>query len=839
MSSSHMAVTSAIAQADSASVAAQRTTDECSSCAKLTAQVSALVNIAQQSKRQITEFESFLHKASETKSQLSAALQRAQELALEVSSLRRVREDQARELAVLRSRVTSQQAAASLGDVPMVPKSRLDDVQWQLREAQRDAEHVKQSLEAEIYRLKSDHKAELAAAVKQAKEDKRAAAKQAKEDKRASVKAEEKPLSDSAPTPDAQRLSAKQRAKPAATKANAKKRRADADAEDPLVSTAPARVPWEDLDTMLANVGKEDSSSSISSSSSDSEEQFALDAPPASKAASFGPEPRVDGPPAAVPKPTSVRVDEPPVLSRATASTTVSTTVSTRAACVSVPKPTTTAPVPPVITAREFHERCVALSNTVLRAPLPLLAADEVAVEAEVKPAPFRIDLAFEELLRKAAVDSSAIDAEFVAWSARGVRVDDVVPLLCSRLLSHVDEMPRLVAVASRDHALLLAVMRHVVGVLVDAQSKPMGAARALLSFAIAALRATPRSAPLARMVAHDVISSRQFFEPQLVDSLLNAWPTLCADKSDSLTLTLAAMLRSWRARMPAQLTPHHELDVAACETALARIGPQLQQTPRDAARTLAARFFAALDASAAASPEHWHRVARICTPALQPQRSDAIGLLRTDAAAQRVIADLCQWPGDVLDVANCLYMLCVQAGWLWTWHRVIVDAVWPRLMSRGTASGAGDALTRHHALRLCAHLAGTAAKSYSSDCQWSLSALRTLCASVLLPVYRPPLTALVPPPPIAVSRDSALYIPHTGMQLIALDRALDVSAVVGFVEQLAAVQTTCALAFGKSKDLVVVRAWLDALSPSMRSLIPAHDLVSRLLVATPKKSEN
>jgi hypothetical protein len=827
-------------------------TDECLSCAKLTAQVSALVNIVQQSKRQITEFESFLHKASETKSQLSAALQRAQELALEVSSLRRVREDQARELAVLRSRVTSQQAAASLGDVPMVPKSRLDDVQWQLREAQRDAEHVKQSLEAEIYRLKSEHKAELAAAVRQAKEDKRAAAKQAKEDKKAGVKAEEKPLSDSAPTPDAQRLSAKQRAKPAATKASVKKRRADADADDPLVpspspdataatvSTAPAHVPWEDLDTMLANVGKEDSSSSISSSSSDSEEQFALDVPPASKAV---PEPtsavRVDGPTAALPKPTSVRVDEPPVLSTLVRAIAVPTTVPTRAARASVPKPTTAAPVPPVITAREFHERCVALSNTVLRAPLPLLAADEVAVEAEVKLAPFRIDLAFEELLRKAAVaDSSVIDAEFVAWSARGVRVDDVVPLLCSRLLSHVDEMPRLVAVASRDHTLLLAVMRHVVGVLVDAQSKPMGAARALLSFAIAALRATPRSAPLARMVAHDVISSRQFFEPQLVDSLLNAWPTLCADKSDSLTLTLAAMLRSWRARMPAQLTPHHELDVTACETALARIGPQLRQTPRDAARTLAARFFAALDASAAASPEHWHRVARICAPALQPQRSDAIGLLRTDAAAQRVIADLCQWPGDVLDSANCLYMLCVQAGWLWTWHRVIVDAVWPRLMSRGTASGAGDALTRHHALRLCAHLAGTAAKSYSSDCQWSLSALRTLCASVLLPVYRPPLTALVPPPPVAVSRDSALYIPHTGMQLIALDRALDVSAVVGFVEQLAAVQTTCVLAFGKAKDLVVVRAWLDALSPSMRSLIPPHDLVSRLLVATTSKTK-
>lgn len=706
-----------------------------------------------QLKRKVTDTATVVSLYATARQELDDANERIGVLDTELIALRRIRDEQARDLAALRSTATASHAASLHADV--VSKSRFDELQWQLRAVQ--------------------HELKVAKAAQDESSDQRLV--------------------------DAQRRIAKQ------TRELADANRTIVDLRSRLdLGSAVATVvaPPVDVVKPVAVVVRKPVSAVV---------------PKRRRTESADALVKVE-------VPTSKLPTSKPI---ATTATMLLDELDTMVDVLDLDvKPESNIAPPPIV--EKVADTADDASRTLLLQRLNAL------LELEILPPRPRVDVGLPtprqmstvfDSLRRATSDE--VDAQIVAWLRRGVSFDSLAALVCSRVVDDGTDATYatwLMALVGRGHELLLmATMQHATLLLVDGSLTSASAARALLRFALNMLMRANK-APLARMMLLDVLSLRRFFEPQLVDEALSVCPSLlaCDDDSDAranLCITCALLLRTWRSRVPSSIPEGAAVDIAACDAALDRLGRVPVESARTVALALVARFFAALDASSVAQPATWFEAARICAPAMQPQRVESVSSLRGDEAAQAALRSLREWPAAALDAACCLLAVCAQGGWLWTWHRVVTDAIWPRLLTRGDETGAAHAATRHHALRLCSHLATIAASGAKRDTAAPLLHLRTLCASVLMPSFQSPLNTPSPPPPLGASTHAILYLPHAAAAVASLERAIDISGVVGWLEQEAAAHALCTTSFGAAKDLLIVRTWFRALPPSLQQLVP------------------
>jgi hypothetical protein len=692
-----------------------------------------------QLKRKVTDTAAVVSLYATARQDLDEANERIGVLDTELIALRRIRDEQARDLAALRSTATASHAAAASMHAEVVSKSRFDELQWQLRAVQHELKVAKSAQDESSDLRLVDAQRRIAKQMRELADANRIIV-----DLRSRLDLGSAVATVVAPPIDVVKSVVDVVRKPVSGAAVPKRRRtqstdalvkAEVPASKPIATTATMML--DELDTMVDG----------------------LDVKPESE---------------------SVTVDDP------------SRTL--------------------------LLQRLNALLEIEI---LPLRPQVDIGL-----PTPRQMSTVFDSL-RRATTDE--VDAQIVAWLRRGVGFDSLAALICSRVVDDGTDATYanwLMALVGRGHELfLIATMQHATLLLVDGSLTSASAARALLRFALTVL-VRANKAPLARMMVLDVLSLRRFFEPQLVDEALSACPSLlaCDDDSDAranLCMTCAVLLRAWRSRVPCTMPDGAAADVAACDAALDRLGRVPVESARTVALALVTRFFAALDASSVAQAATWFEAARICAPAMQPQRVESVSCLRGDETAQAVLRSLREWPAAALDAACCLLAVCAQGGWLWTWHRVVTDAIWPRLLTRGDDTGAARAATRHHALRLCSHLAAIAASGSKRDTAAPLLHLRTLCASVLMPSFQSPLNTPSPSPPLGASAHTILYVPHAGSAVASLERAIDISGVVGWLEQEAAAHALCTTSFGAAKDLLIVRTWFRALPASLQQLVP------------------
>lgn len=674
----------------------ESTPSSCPSCAIVADERDRMKRALVQLKRKVTDTATVVSLYATARQDLDAANERIGVLETELVALRKLRDEQARELASLRSHATATQAAATSMQANVVSKARFDELQWQLRAAQHE---LKQAATRSVEDVKF--------------------------------------------------------VKPAAV------------VVDAAVVAAVAAAPKKRRVTVV------------------------------------------------VPKP------EPVV------STTASTTTTTTTTAVLDELDSLVNDLDDVVVKSEPHlpPEDSAARDLLEKRLTALLALEIVRPRPPVDtgvPTARQMSTSFDRLASSGSTDEQ-IDSQILVWLRRGVSFESIAVLICARVADGADAEWMLAMVVRGHELLLLAILHQATALLVDGQLTSASAACALLRFALTALVRSNR-APLARMMVLDVLSLRRYFEPQLVDEAMRSCPSLLErDDDNNLSAACAVLLRMWRARVPPTPPTGAAADVQACDAALSRLASVPVQSPRDVALSLVARFFTAIDAGVASQPAAWFAAARACAPAMQPQRVDAVSCVRGDESAQAALRVLTEWSAAALDAACCLLAVCAQGGWLWTWHGVVTDAIWPRLLTRGSESGAAQAATRHHALRLCAHLATIAAGGAKRDIAAPLLHLRTLCASILMPSFQSPLNAPSAAPPLAASVHAILYVPHADANVSSLERALDISGVVGWVEQEAAAHALCTTSFGAAKDLLIVRTWFRALSPTLQQLVPMY----------------